>query len=263
MDRFTQTRLAKSIFDVETDAAVTEKDVPRQTEDRANKLVTGGSRDPLAMARAVDPDPRSREMWQRRAVVRMVRQATDPWAREPKALRLQRTERVLHGKSEFLPTSVKKLVHLARQISGKTVAEALAQMRFSKKKTARDVAELLRMTLDQAVVERGMGLGKASGEIEKWKEDAAEAVVACAATAAKEGEGKASWTAKPLTIKEGKSGQYGVKIRTRDGRWVFVDDPTRVYISEAWVGRGPWRQFTPDYRAMGRHFIKKSPSTSE
>jgi ribosomal protein L22 len=52
---------------------------------------------------------------------------------------------------------------LARQIAGKTVKEALIQMRFSKKRVATEVAKHLEHARDEAIVKWGMGLGKVEG----------------------------------------------------------------------------------------------------
>lgn len=62
-------------------------------------------------------------------------------------------------KSHDFKTSVKKLGPLARQIAGKTVDEAIIQMRFSKKKAAKDVKAHLEAAKNEAIVRRGMGMG--------------------------------------------------------------------------------------------------------
>ncbi|KAG7286809.1 hypothetical protein NEMBOFW57_009126 [Staphylotrichum longicolle] len=188
------------------------------------------------LARAVDPDPRSRIRWERKMVIRQVRSGTDPFSREPRAARIARTERQMTTKSPFLATSTKKLVKLAHQIQGKTVAEALVQMRFSKKKMAQEVRYQLELARDLAVAERGMGLGAKR-----------------ALAAEGEGEGEASGI---------QANGETVEIQTKDGKWVKIDDPTRMYVAEAWVNRGPWRGKVPDYRARGRVNIKHRPTTS-
>ena len=197
------------------------------------------------LARAVDPDPRSRVRWERKMLIRQVHRGTDPFSREPRAAVIARTERRLTSKSPWLATSTKKLVHLAHQIQGKTVSEALVQMRFSKKKMAQEVRYQLEVARDLAVVERGMGLGRA-------------AAAAAAAAAAGGGEG----ADEALGIKGSADGKT-VEIQTKDGKWVKVNDPTSMYIAEAWVNRGPLRGKIPDYRARGRMNIKKRPTTSE
>ena len=187
------------------------------------------------LARAVDPDPRSRARWERKMVIRQVQKGTNPYSREPRAERIARTERQLTTKSPFLATSTKKLVKLAHQIQGKTVAEALTQMKFSNKKMAREVHYQLEIARDLAVAERGMGMGAVSKAAES-----------------KEGEEGA----------EAKKHEM-VEIRDKDGKWVKIDDPTRMYVAEAWVNRGPWRAKVGDYRARGRFFIKQRPTAGE
>ena len=142
--------------------------------------------------------------------------------RMTKAQVLKQTERELLAKSHDFKTSVKKLNPLARQIAGKTVEEAIVQMRFSKKKAARDVLEHLEHAKNEAIVKRGMGLGAVN--------------------------------AKKL--------DHPFKIQTKDGKRIKVDDPTTMYVDQAWVGRGLYAT-TPDHRARGQIYIMKNPTTSE
>jgi len=174
------------------------------------------------LSRGADPDPRSRVRWERKMVIRQIQKGTDAFSVEPRAEKIARTERTLLSKSPWLPTSVKKLVHLARQVQGKTVADALTQMRYSKKKMAKEVRVQLEQASDLAVAERGMGLGKVD---EEHKQE--------------------------------------IKIQTKDGKFVTIDDPTRMYVAQAWVNRGPWRGHRIRYVARGRINILKKPSTSE
>jgi len=112
-------------------------------------------RNPHAMSAALDPDPRGRRRWERKMVIREIQKR----GRLSKAQLLKRQERVLMSRSHDFETSVKKLVPLAKQIAGKTVEEAIVQMRFSKKKVAKDVKEHLEHAKNEAIVRRGMGLG--------------------------------------------------------------------------------------------------------
>lgn len=137
--------------------------------------------------------------------------------------RIKMSEREHLHKSKFLPTSTKKLVMLSRQIAGKSVDDAITQMQWSKKKMAAEVKYYLEEARDLAIAQRGMGLGHNNGEIFE----------------------------KPR------------KIQTKDGRWIEIIDPTRMYVAQSWVGRGPWRGRTIDYKARGRTGIMKHPSTSE
>ncbi|KAL1891409.1 39S ribosomal protein L22, mitochondrial [Sporothrix stenoceras] len=179
------------------------------------------------LQRALDPDPRSRVRWERKMVVRHVSRLLDPKGQETREERLARTERQLLHKSMPIPTSTKKLVHLARQISGKTLEDALVQMRFSQKKMAREVLWHLEEARDVAVVERGMGLGRVQ------KKDA----------------------------EDSESTSHPIKIQTKDGKWLEITDPSRMYIDQAWVGKGIWRAAQAEYRARGRRYTRWSPSS--
>ncbi|KAH7148955.1 ribosomal protein L22/L17 [Dactylonectria macrodidyma] len=170
------------------------------------------------MAMIVDPDPRSRIRWQRKKVIQMVRRN----GRLTKEERVIMSERELLHKSEFMPTSVKKLVMLARQIAGRPVDDAITQMSWSKKKFAAEVRYYLEEARDLAIAQRGMGLGVANGE---------------------------TFT-KPR------------KIQTKEGKWIEISDPTRMYIAQSWVGRGAWRGKKIDYKGRGRMGIIRHPSTS-
>ncbi|UNI15631.1 39S ribosomal protein L22, mitochondrial [Purpureocillium takamizusanense] len=170
------------------------------------------------MAMVTDPDPRARMRWHRKKVIQMIRTNGHVTERE----RLARTERQLLHQSSFLPTSVKKLVMLSRQIAGKPVDDAIAQMQWSKKKMAAEIKYYLEEARDLAVAQRGMGLGKANGEV----------------------------LDKPR------------KIQTKEGKWIDIADPTRMYIAQSWVGRGPWRGKSIDYKGRGRMGVIQHPSTS-
>lgn len=170
-----------------------------------------------SLAMVVDPDARSRIRWQRKKVIQLVRRNGELTKEE----RIKMTERELLHKSEFMPTSVKKLVMLARQIAGKPVDEAIQQMQWSKKKFAAEVKYHLEEARDMAVVQRGMGLGKVNGDL----------------------------LGKPR------------KVQTKDGKWIEIADPTRLYVAQSWVGRGPWRGKELDYKGRGRMGIIQHPST--
>ncbi|KAL2260244.1 hypothetical protein VTK26DRAFT_5826 [Humicola hyalothermophila] len=236
MSRLTQRAEGPAIFEDEAKeagpAATPSGPGAQQPQQRGPTTRAGASLVKEHLARAVDPDPRSRARWERKMVIRAVRRGTDPFSKEPRAERIARTERQLTTKSPFFATSVKKLVKLAHQIRGKTVAEALTQMRFSNKKMAREVHYQLEIARDLAVAERGMGLGAVNAD---KKADG--------------GEGGGESQRHQL-----------VEIRDKDGKWVKIDDPTRMYVAEAWVNRGPFRARIPDYRARGRMNIKMRPS---
>jgi ribosomal protein L22 len=175
------------------------------------------SRNPESMAAALDPDPEGRKRWERKMVIREIHKR-GRWTRTQL---LKKQERELVSKSHDFKTSVKKLVPLAKQIAGKTVEEAIIQMRFSKKKAAKDVKEHLEHARNEAIVRRGMGLGQVNG-------------------------------------KEFKP----VKIQTKDGKRIKVEDPTTLYVDQAWCGRGLFGR-TPEYRARGKINIMKNRTTSK
>jgi ribosomal protein L22 len=265
LERFQKPNTEGSIFSdelAEADKAQPKRHTPAGAASTpiggsANKSRAGASLDPEHSARAVDPDPRARVRWERKMVIRSIRNGTNPWARESKDARIKRTERQMISKSPFLPTSGKKLVHLAHQIQGKTLDDALLQMRFSPKKMAREVAVQLKLARDLAVVERGMGLGHVNGETQAWRQEIKK--VAAAAGSAVSQPGNSQQMA--LAVVNGKQAQAGVKIQTKDKKWLHIDDPTRLYVSEAWIGKGPLRFRRLEYRARGRANVLKSPST--
>ncbi|KAI9889746.1 MAG: 54S ribosomal protein L22, mitochondrial [Vezdaea aestivalis] len=111
-------------------------------------------RDPNNMAMTLDPRPKARKRWERRMIIQTIRRR----GRLSPAQIIKRTERELLCKSAFIKTSVKKLAPLARQITGKSLDDALIQMRFSLKKAAIDVRKHLVYARDTAVVNRGMGI---------------------------------------------------------------------------------------------------------
>ncbi|KAK1244687.1 hypothetical protein MKX07_003486 [Trichoderma sp. CBMAI-0711] len=200
-----------NIFQEEIEAAKPVDDAPAAQEPSEVR-----TKESLAMV--VDPDVRSRIRWQRKKVIQSVRRNGELTKEE----RIKMTERELLHKSDFFPTSVKKLVMLARQIAGKPVDEAIQQMKWSKKKFAAEVKYHLEEARDLAVVQRGMGLGKVNGDI----------------------------LDKPR------------KVQDKDGKWIEIADPTRLYVAQSWVGRGPWRGKEIDYKGRGRMGVIQHPSTS-
>lgn len=195
-----------SVFDEEIKELETA--TPKTDAEAAAAGQAGPSRAREHMARALDPDPRWRVRWQRRKVMQMVRSG----GKLTKEQRIRMSEKELTLKSEDLPTSTKKLMFLTRQIAGKTVDDAITQMRYSKKKPASEVMYLLKEARDRAIVSRGMGLGKVNGQL----------------------------LSRPR------------KIQAKDGRWVEVTDPTSLYVSQAWVGKGPPRGVRIQYHARAR-----------
>lgn len=184
-------------------------------------------RNPDSIARVLIPRPRVRAMWQRKMLVRTLQKR----GRLTKKEKILQTERSSLTKSHFFKTSIKKLAPLARQIAGKTVDEAILQMRFSKKKVAQDVREHLIHARNEAIVARGMGLGSATSK---------DADVVTGDT-----------SIMPLSPKH---------VPTLALRKGLRPDPTQMYIDQAWVNRGPYgKELEP--RAMGRANILRPPHT--
>ncbi|ROT36518.1 ribosomal protein L22 [Sodiomyces alkalinus F11] len=211
--------LSDSIFEDEVKAATGGRDAKGAAQARQPKVAP-----PEAAAWRIDPDPRARTRWERKKVIQMVRQRTaaeEPSAYARRMERIAATEKELLHRSAFLETSVKKLVMLARQIQGKTLEEALVQMRFSKKKMAAEVKFHLEEARDLAVVSRGMGLGKVNKD------------------------------ATPTPV----------KIQTKDGETIKVDDPSGLYVAQAWVNKGPIRFRRIEYKARARTGLILRPST--
>jgi ribosomal protein L22 len=201
-------------------------------EEEGVTKVGGIRRDPNIMARVLDPNPAAREKWERKMVVRTIRKG----GRLNKELFLKRTEREHLSKSHNMKTSVKKLGMVARQIAGKTLNDAIVQMRFSKKKVAMEVLSQLEAARDEAVVMRGMGLGLVGTPGKTSEADDVE-------VAPRKEDGKA------------------LEIQLKDGKRHKVSDLSDIYIDQAWVGRGPYGKL-PDFRARGRVFIMRTPWTS-
>jgi len=218
MERLRNTQQGKSIFDDETKSSTVGKkagDPSATTPEVSYAPQTSTLKE--HMARALDPDPRWRIRYQKRKIMQMHRSGREPTKEE---LLLQRERKVV-SHSPPVPTSVKKLTMLSRQIVGKTVDEAIVQMKFSKKKIAREVRYELEKARDLAVVQRGMGLGKHTGEVFETPK----------------------------------------KIKTKDGRIIEVQDPTRLYVDESWVGAGPWRGMRVQYHARSRMSGMWKPTT--
>ncbi|KAI9368975.1 ribosomal protein L22/L17 [Aspergillus egyptiacus] len=127
------------------------------TEEEPEIDIAVEKRNRLNMQHVLDPRPKARLRWERKMVVREVRQR----GRLTKTEKIMRTERESLSKSHWFKTSIKKLGPLARQIAGKNIDEAILQMQFSKKKAAKDVLEHLKHAKNVAVVRSGMGLGAA------------------------------------------------------------------------------------------------------
>lgn len=219
-----------------------------QDADAEGTIKVGGqSRDPQNMLRVLDPDPNSRERWQRKKVIQMVRKG----GRLTKQQVVKRTEREHLVRSENLKTSVKKLGMLARQISGKTIDDAITQMRFSNKKVAQEVLKQLEYARDEAVVMRGMGLASTAPD------DSAPSLNNTSASIS--GISPVAPTSPSNSVSPASSNK--IQIQLKDGKRHTITTPSQIYVDQAWVGRGPFGQL-PDYRARGRVNIMRTPWTS-
>ncbi|KAJ5174669.1 uncharacterized protein N7482_000546 [Penicillium canariense] len=167
------------------------------------------------MQLALNPNPKGHLRWEKRMVIREVRKR----GRLSKEVQIKRSERESMSKSHWFKTSVKKLGPLARQIAGKNIDEAILQMRFSKKKAAKDVLGHLEHAKNVAMVRAGMGLGAAAGT-----------------------------SAAPVTV------------TLKSGERKRITDPTKIYIQQAWVNRGPYG-FGMDHRARGQIYRLRPPAT--
>lgn len=114
-------------------------------------------RNAVELLTVYEPDTIARENFERGKIIEHVR---NDWKINKEA-HLKRTERSCTIPSLDFKTSVKKLGSLARQLKGKTVEEAILQMRFSKKRSAIEVMKHLEHARNAAIVHWGMGLGKA------------------------------------------------------------------------------------------------------
>lgn len=201
-------------------------------------------RDRNNMLRVLDPDPNARERWERKKIIQSITKG----GRLSKPEFLMQTEREHKSKSEMMKTSTKKLGMLARQIQGKTIEEAIVQMRFSKKKAAQDIKAYLEAVRDEAVVMRGMGLGQVGVDA------AASEAVENLNTASTDVSGTQP---KAAVVSPSKP----LDIQLKDGKRHTITDTSDIFIEEAWVGRGKYGKL-PDYRARGRVYIMRTPWTS-
>ncbi|KAK4503678.1 hypothetical protein PRZ48_004593 [Zasmidium cellare] len=231
---FEDERRAQKQADSE-DGEVSEKDGVR---------VGGVLRDPRAMASILDPNPSAREQWEKRQVIKMIRKG----GRLSKEQFIKRTEREHLAKSHNMKTSVKKLGMLARQIAGKPIDDAIVQMRFSKKKIAQEVLKQLEAARDEAVVMRGMGLGNAAKEDAEDFNDSDPSATGSTSESLEE-------------VKATEQKLPPIDIQLKSGQRHTVTDRSKIYIDQAWVGRGPYGQL-PDFRARGQINMMRTPWTS-
>lgn len=186
------------------------------------------------MSYVLNPRPNARSRWQRRMVIReIVRRG-----RLTKEVLIARNERSHLSKSHFFKTSVKKLAPLARQIAGKSIDEAILQMRFSVKKAAQDVRQHLIQARNEAIVIKGMGLG----------------------SRATEGSTVGAAHAGPLLHDSSIAPALPHENPTKSLKPGVERDETDIYIAQAWVNRGRYG-VDLDYRARGQVNIMRPPHT--
>lgn len=209
---------------------------PDYPEDEDSPFST---RNPTNMAVVLNPRPNARARWQRRMVIRDIRHR----GRLTKAMSIARSERSHLSRSHFFKTSMKKLAPLARQIAGKSIDEAITQMRFSNKKAAIDVRQHLIAARNEAIVARGMGLPQ-PGSI--------------SATASKATDDPS--ITPPLPTQRAGRGLKRTYNLSDGTATKVVQNQTDIYIAEAWTNRGPYGQ-EADYRAKGRINMMRPPYT--
>ena len=154
---------------------------------------------------------------------------------------LARTERTHLSKSHFMKTSIKKMMMLARQIAGKSIDEAILQMRFSKKRVAQQVLEQLVVARNEAIVTKGMGLGQQTLDREQAGLEA-------------------TLPTGPLIENPGITPPVPHQTPTKTLKKGEKAAETDIYIAQSWINRGPYGKI-PDYRARGRMNIKRPPHT--
>ncbi|KAI4655085.1 uncharacterized protein J4E79_008150 [Alternaria viburni] len=222
---------------------------------RKGEQQEGLKEDKKLMDMSLDPDQKARRRLERKLVISGVKRH----GRMTKAQKLLRTERQSLYRSQLLPTSTKKLQKVVNQIAGKTVSEALVQLRFSPKRVARDVIKGLEIAQNEAIAARGMGLAGEDAAVSRWKKQRA---------ATDAGRPKDTWdykTSKTNGSLEAKSVKVpffkDTTIQLKDGSKKVVRDPSEIYIDQAWVGPGQsWK--TPEFRARGAINMLKHRTTS-
>ena len=235
---------ASSIFedDRRTQRQQQAHSLSQQQQDTTERPLGGPSRDPKNMLPVLDPDPNSRERWERKKIIQQITKG----GRLSRQQVIKRTEREHLVKSHMMKTSVKKLGMLARQIQGKRIEDAITQMRFSRKKIAQEVLKQLEFARDEAVVMRGMGL---SGTKTLTTSDDAQADNATSTSSSSSSSSSELSSGKPISI------------QLKNGKRHAIPDKRAIYIDQAWVGRGPYGKL-PDYRARGRIYVMRTPWTS-
>ncbi|KAI8941088.1 hypothetical protein NX059_002328 [Plenodomus lindquistii] len=190
----------------------------------------------------LDPAPARRRQLERKLIIAGVKRG----GRLTKAQKLARTERQSLYKSHFLPTSVKKMQKVVNQLAGKSISEALVQLRFSPKKIARDVIKGLEIAQNEAIAQRGMGLSGGKAALERWQQQRADADQI---TPRDVWNYKISSSDGSVAKNEAPRPRKPETIELKDGTKKAVQ-PWDLYIDQAWVNRGPHSK-SPEFRARG------------
>lgn len=266
----------------EAQAEEEEEDAGIVREDRSL-----GKRSPSNMAPRIDPRPNARARWARMMVIRNIRHR----GRITREMRIARSERSHLSKSRFFKTSLKKLGPLARQIAGKSIDEAIMQMRFSTKKAAKEVHKHLIQARNEAVAMRGMGLPDPSVPKKEYIKtefkntmgvrDTIQAIInergdKTRRTPLDEDAYNYETADKSLahTTQSTPAVEHStVEIRdpsntvplltqkpTKALQSSVKHSPTDIYVAEAWVNRGPY-DMKGSPRARGRQDILRPPHT--
>ena len=190
---------------------------------------------------------------------------------------IKRTERSTAQKSPSIKTSVKKLMMLARQVAGKKLDDAMVQMRFSKKKAAKDILRHLRYAKNKAIAEQQMGLQLPSKGV--WLAERAEketqrpgkkVVPKTEDPALAENNQQETPDAKTQMLEGSQSlntdpdqiQHNTVVVHDREGKKRYINDQSAIYIDQAWVGRTKW-EYGLDIRARGKSHRLYKPFTSQ
>jgi ribosomal protein L22 len=211
----------------------------------ARKAAVKAKKDKELVNMNLDPDPAARRTLERKLVIRGVKRH----GRLTKAQNIARTERQSLYKSQNLPTSTKKLQKVVNQLAGKTVSEALVQLRFSPKRVARDVIKGLEIAQNEAIAGRGMGLGGGRRAQRRWEKqrDQLDLPRSTRGLVEKQSDG---------------TSQGPTMIDMKDGSKKLVRDPSELYIDQVWVGKGDmWK--SPEYRARGMVNLLRHRTTSK
>lgn len=211
---------------------------PKASKGKQDEIEHEIPRNPESLAHVLNPKPRARAMWQRKMLVRSL-QKRGRLTKSEKTLQL---ERFHLSKSPFFKTSIKKLAPLARQIAGKTIDEAILQMRFSVKKAAQDVRDHLIRARNEAIITKGMGLNSLppSLPLPFSKSTTAVDVITTDTSVLPVSQTTHNPT---LSLKRSQT-----------------TPETQIYIAQAWVNRGPYDQEL-ECRARGQANMLRPPHT--